>query len=155
MQLVLQHSTSLQPDNVSVWMMEVIDTLMAMIIEAIAVIILLYLILFATLILATSPVSANRKPVASKPKNPSTTEEVPASNISKDSYVGRQVQSFVDYQGREYRIEGEVVLEQRRKRGARRVMYYKIQWGSRHSSKYDYKEHEWVTKRELLLILRG
>ena len=102
----------------------------------------------------TSPVSANRKAVASKPKNDSTTEEAPASNTSKDGYVGRQVQSFIDYQNKEYRIEGDVVAEQRRKKGARRVMYYKIKWGSRHSSKYDYREHEWITKTELMRILR-
>ena len=41
MHLVLQHSISLHPDSVIVWMMEVIDTLMAMIIEASAVIIIL------------------------------------------------------------------------------------------------------------------
>ena len=52
-------------------------------------------------------------------KNDSNTEEAPVSNTSKDGYVGRQVQSFIDYQGREYRIEGEVVAEQRRRRGAR------------------------------------
>ena len=64
-----------------------------------------------------------RVAVASKAKNDSNTEEAPVSNTSKDGYVGRQVQSFIDYQGREYRIEGEVVAEQRRRRGARRVMY--------------------------------
>jgi hypothetical protein len=41
MHLALQHSISLHPDSVIVWMMEVIDTLMAMIIEASAVIIIL------------------------------------------------------------------------------------------------------------------
>ena len=64
------------------------------------------------------------------------------------------MQSFIDYQGKEYRIEGEVVAEQRRKKGARRVVYYKVKWGSRHNSKYDYKEHEWVSKQELMRILR-
>jgi hypothetical protein len=68
--------------------------------------------------------------------------------------VDRQVQSFIDYENKEYRIEGTVVEQQRRKKGAGKVWVYKVRWDSRHSEKYDYKEFEWVKKNDLEKILK-
>ena len=107
---------------------------------------------------ATPPATPERKPVAEKPKNESQTEPPPPKKKktapTTTSYVDRQVQSFIDYQDKEYRIEGTVVEQQRRKKGAGKVWFYKVKWDTRHSEKYDYKEFEWVKKNDLIKILK-
>jgi coenzyme F420-reducing hydrogenase beta subunit len=64
------------------------------------------------------------------------------------------VQSFIDYQEKEYRIEGTVVEQMRKKKGKSKVWFYRVKWDEKHSSKYDYKEFEWIKKNELLKILK-
>jgi hypothetical protein len=107
---------------------------------------------------ATPPATPERKPVAEKPKNESQTEPPPPKKKktapTTTDYVDRQVQSFIDYQDKEYRIEGTVVEQQRRKKGAGKVWFYKVKWDTRHSEKYDYKEFEWVKKNDLIKILK-
>ena len=105
----------------------------------------------------TPPAPPQRKPIADKPKNESRTEPPPKkkkTTPATTSYVDRQVQSFIDYEDKEYRIEGVVVEQQRRKKGAGKVWFYKVQWDTRHSEKYDYKEFEWVKKNDLIKILK-
>lgn len=105
----------------------------------------------------SAPSTPKRKPVAEKPKKPSRTEppkQKKKSATTATSYVDRQVQSFIDYEDKEYRIEGTVVEQQRRKKGAGKVWFYKVRWESRHSEKYDYKEFEWVKKNDLEKILK-
>jgi hypothetical protein len=106
-----------------------------------------------------APSTPTRKPQADKPKNESRTEPPPSqpkksTTTSAKSYVDRQVQSFIDYQGKEYRIEGTVVEQKRRTKGASKVWSYRIRWDEKHSSKYDYKEFEWIKKNDLLKILK-
>jgi transposase InsO family protein len=100
----------------------------------------------------TPPSTPKRKPVAEKPKNEPPKQKKKSAPTAK-SYVDRQVQSFIDYEDKEYRIEGTVVEQQRRKKGAGKVWFYKVKWDSRHSEKYDYKEFEWVKKSDLEKIL--
>ena len=105
----------------------------------------------------TPPAPPQRKPIADKPKNESRTEPPPRKKKTTPAttgYVDRQVQSFIDYEDKEYRIEGVVVEQQRRKKGAGKVWFYKVQWDTRHSEKYDYKEFEWVKKNDLIKILK-
>ena len=106
-----------------------------------------------------APSTPTRKAEPDKPKNESRTEPPPSqpkktTTTSATNYVDRQVQSFIDYQEKEYRIEGTVVEQKRKKKGASKVWFYRVKWDEKHSSKYDYKEFEWIKKNDLLKILK-
>ena len=92
-----------------------------------------------------NPKKESKPNIESEPKTTSKSKASP----SDDELIGRSVSKTINHKEKEYSVTGKIVNKQRRKKGAVRLWYYRLEWSKTHENKWDYKEFNYIKKSEI------